>query len=320
MLLNQFGGGTASQQNNTALRDVVLTNMYSTAKILNYLQFYPMVGNSDKRRKSEGMANTGQTRSVDESYTAKTLTPAFADLSLKILGDEVKTDISHLRRGENLTEVRLAQLEEFGKNLGLFFNEQFMNGDGTGENIHGIDSLVPAGRVKKFIGNDGGTVPVGTTSAEKKSQLQFLKAMTELGGMVKGGPDVYIMNLNMVATLYGIGMNYVQKTTVQDVFGNQVELAFFGGKPILDIGYTKDGSGLIIPNNKTVGTSSDCTSIYAVKFGQGIDLSAATNVGIDVIDKGLEGVHYVTMVDFDCDLGLFDDRAIARLDGIRLEV
>lgn len=320
MLLREFGGGKASQQGDTSIRDVVLSNMHATARIFEYLQWYPMVGNSDKKRKDSGVTNAGKTRSLDESYEATTYTPEWNDITLKILGDEVKVDIAHIRRGEDVGELKVRKLEEFGQNLGLFFNDQFINGDGTGENIHGINSLIPSSRVFHFSGENGGVVPVGTTSTEKKAQLQFIKSLVELKGKIKGGADLFIMNLNMVATLYGMGMGYVQKTTVQDVFGNPLEVVNFAGVPILDMGFKRDGTGLVIPNNMTCGTSSDCTAVYAVKFGQGTNLTAATNVGIDVIDKGIIGTQAVTMIDFDCDLGLFDDRAVAKLDGIRLEI
>jgi hypothetical protein len=98
------------------------------------------------------------------------------------------------------------------------------------------------------------------------------------------------------------------------------ELASFGGVPIVDSGYKNDGSGLVIPNTKTVGTSVDCTTIYAAKFGERENLTAATNTGVDVIDEGKLSTHYSTMVDFDCNLGLLDPLAVAQMDGIRIEI
>ena len=47
-------------------------------------------------------------------------------------------------------------------------------------------------------------------------------------------------------------------------------------------------------------------------------MSVATNIGVEVKDLGLVGVHYVHSVEFDADLVLLNDLSVARLEGIRL--
>ncbi|MFN6991808.1 MAG: hypothetical protein ACK4MM_03680, partial [Fervidobacterium sp.] len=75
----------------------------------------------------------------------------------------------------------------------------------------------------------------------------------------------------------------------------------------------------IIGFNETVGQANDCTSVYAFRFGEKENLCFATNsYGIEVKDLGLVGVHYTYSVDFDLDLVLLNDRAVAKLEGIRL--
>jgi hypothetical protein len=87
--------------------------------------------------------------------------------------------------------------------------------------------------------------------------------------------------------------------------------------PIVDSGIDKAGAD-IITNTETLGTSTDCTSIYAVRFGERSNLTIATNIGLEIADLGLVGNFYTHSVELDADLGLCDDTAIARLEGIRL--
>lgn len=316
MKLNAIGGSAASDP---TLRTLVTANMYSTASVLNYMEFYTFSGNADTLRKGVNSTGMGQTRSLDEGYSEKTTTPSFGAIALKILGDQIKTDIAHERRSGDIGSERRRQLEAFGKNLGLFLNDQLINGDGTGENISGIKSLIPESRIVT-LGENGMVVPVGTTDTARKAQLTYLKKLVQFIRSIKGGASCLFMNFDMIALLWAIGQTYMTKTNAVDALGNMFEVSAFGGVPIVDTGYKNDGTGLVIPSTETVGTSNDCTSIYAVKFGEKENLTAATNTGLEVVDKGIIGTQYVTMVDFDMNIGLFDDLSVGKFEGTRIEM
>ncbi len=316
MKLNQFAG---SAKSDPTLRSLVVNNIFAAAPLIPYVEFSQISGNAANMRKGTNIANTGQTRALDETYAEKKYSPDFTSIALKIMGEQVKTDIAHERRNEDIAGERARQLESFGKNYGLFLQDQLINGDGTGKNISGIRTLIPETRVAK-LGVNGTTIPTGISDAAKKAQNQFLIEMNKLVRKVKGGPSVLLMNYDLIALLYSIGREYISKSTVENAVGDKYELATFNGIPIVDAGFKNDGTGLVMPNTETVGTSNDCTSVIAVKFGDQENLTGITSTGIDVFDKGLQGVHYVTMVDFDLNLGLLDDLAVAQLSGIKLEV
>lgn len=315
-LLSGFSGSSASSPE---LRQLVVGNMIAAAPLLNYMQFYAMSGNADTFRKGINVTGTGQTRSLDEGYSDKTLTPAFDTVALKILGDEVKTDMAHLRRGTDVGALRRSQLESFATNLGLFLQDQLINGDGTGENITGIKTLVPASR-KLTLAENGLLVSVGTSDAARKNQLKLFSSLVKLGAMVKGRADCYVMSTDVISLLFGCGLGYVSTVEAVDIYGNMFKVPTFNGIPIVDAGYKNDGEGLVIPSTTTCGTATDCTTVYAVKYGEKENLMGVTNSGVDVVDKGIIGTQYVTMVDFDMNQALSDSRAVAQLDGLRIEL
>ena len=128
------------------------------------------------------------------------------------------------------------------------------------------------------------------------------------------------MSTDVISLLFGCGLGYVGTSKATDIYGNMFEVPTFNGIPIVDAGYKNDGEGLVISNTAVCGSATDCTTIYAVKYGEKQNVMAATNSGVDVVDKGLIGVHYVTMVDFDMNQAISDSRAVAQLDGLRIEV
>jgi len=90
---------------------------------------------------------------------------------------------------------------------------------------------------------------------------------------------------------------------------------YYNEVPVRPAGYDRNGNR-VLPHTETVGTSNNCTSLYAVRFGEKADVTMATNVGVEVSDLGIVGVHYTHNVDFDADLSILNDKAAARLEGI----
>ncbi len=105
----------------------------------------------------------------------------------------------------------------------------------------------------------------------------------------------------------------------EDITGKRI--AVYNGIPVLDIGLRPDGSA-IIPQTETQGTSTDASSVYAVKFGedegdQGV--TGLTNGGVDAYDLGEinEKPVYRHRLEFYCGLATFGGKAAARLRGVR---
>lgn len=296
---------------NDTLTQQVVAQMISRATVLEFAEFYPIVGNADYARKA-ATASGGQFRALDADYPANVISPAFANPTLKILGDKVQVDRAHERRGLDVASVRARELMNFAQNLGKQFQYYFFNGVLSGTQFNGLKAIVPAGQ-KITAATNGQSVPLGNDTTSKTAQQKFLELLNQLIQKIDGGAQVLFMNANALSRLTTIAREFIQWQA--NSFGMLVP--YYNGVPLRDAGYDKTGA-LVIPQNETVGTSTDCTSIYAVRFGEASDLSIATNIGVEVKDLGLVGVHYTHSVEFDADLVLLNDLAVARLEGIRL--
>ncbi len=296
---------------NDTLTQQVVSQMLSRATVLEFAEFYPMVGNADYARKA-ATASGGQFRALDTDYPANIITPAFANPILRILGDRVQVDRAHERRGLDVASVRARELLNFARNLGKQFQRFFFNGSGTGNEFQGLRLIVPAGQ-KITPATNGISVTLGNDNTAKTAQQNFLEQLNNLIQKVDAGAQVLFMNARALSRLTTIAREFI--TWQPNTFGTMIP--YYNGVPLRDAGYDKDGN-LVIPQNETVGTSTDCTSIYAVRFGEASDLSIATNIGVEVKDLGLIGVHYIHSVEFDATLVLLNDLAVARLEGIRL--
>lgn len=318
MKIFEFGG--SAQQGSADIRSLFLNVLRAKSPIFDYLEFYKMAGNSDSQRKGTHATGTGSKRALNQSYEGRNTSVEYATNSLQIVGDKIRTDIALERRGMDIRSERRRQLETYAENIGQFLTDQIVNGDGLNGNITGINELIPGGRVKRFGGDNGGQIMFGKSDAAIEAQNELLIEINNLILGIKSGANALLMNANLISFLFGVGREYVSSATVQNAIGEMYKLVTFNGVPIINAGYKSDDASMVIGSNEVCGTSSDCTSVIAVRFGEQQDLTAMTNVGLDVQDLGLVETHYTTLVDFDLNLLLLDDRAVGKLEGIRIPV
>jgi len=307
MRLNQISAGDA-------LTGKVVAAMMKVASLLGFVEFYSLVGNADYARKA-ATATGGKFRALDEDYAANQVTPQFANPTLTIFGDQVQVDRAHERRGADIPSVRATELLNFAKNLGKQFQYYFINGDSGADakQFDGLKTMITAAHKVSGVPTNGLTVVLGNDSAAKTVQQQFLELIDELIGMVDGGADALIMDVKTRSRLTTIAREFVQMRPNE--FG--VPIPYYNEIPLIAAGYDAAGNKTI-GHNETYGTNTSTTSIYAAKFGEKSDLTVATNVGVEVKDLGLVGVHYTHSVDLDVDLALLNDKAIAVLPGIEI--
>lgn len=303
-------------QEGAALSSLVVAEMELAAPVLKYAQFYSMTGSADNITKPATVAG-GSSRELNDDYTAATTDVAEVNLTLKIMGDKIKTDQALSRRGYTINDERARQLGSFARGLGRHFTDQMINGTGDDGEITGLTTLITGTQIIKFGGNNGATVTLGNDNTAKSKQQAFLEALDNLILSVPGGAQVVMMNYYWQARLKAIAREYVQIATVE-AFGVKSEILTYNNVPIIDAGYAKNQTSLIIPIAETLGTSSDCSSAYALRFGEKEDLTFATNKGMQVKDLGVVGVHYTTSLEMDIEQSLVDVKAAARLAGLRL--
>lgn len=290
----------------------VVAMLMTFAPILQFAEFYSMVGNADNLRK-EATASGGSFRALNSDFASNEVDPVFASVALKILGDKVSVDKAHERRGGDIASVRLSELDNFSKKLARQFQNYFVNADSAVANqFSGLKKIMPAGQ-KITPATNGIQVTLGNTDTAKKQQQVFIEYINQLIESVENGAQLLMMDTTTLSRLDSIAREFIKYDKTN--FGTRI--AFFNEIPIILSGYDKAGAK-VIPHTETVGTSTDCTSIYALRFGEKSDLTFATNIGVQVDDLGLVGVHYTHNVDLDLDLALASDKAVARLEGVRI--
>lgn len=314
MKLTELNGTTPQTEQDNAVRALVMQTMMAEAPILNYAQFYKFTGSADNVRKAAN-ATMGRNRSINQDYPQNLTAPMWQTLVLKIFGDRIQTDIAYQRRGTDIGSEHTRELTSAARSIAREFVDQLFNGDmsSNSEQMDGLAVLTPPSRTVHFD-ND---VPLGATSNDIAKKNAFIEAMDKLTLSVKGGAQLLVMNEYVIARLRSLGRDFVQTSTVQDALGNPQMLTSYTGIPIVNAGYRKAGSGLVIGNTETVGTNNDGTSIYALRFGEAEDVTIGTNTGLWV-DTERTNIFVETRVELDAGLGILDDRSIARMSGIRI--
>lgn len=310
------GSGELSQE---ALRNLAVAEFMAACPLANYLEFYSISGNADNPRKADSDMTAGATRTIGSDYTAKTNTPSFASVALKIYGDKVATDIAYERRGIDIGSQRARDLANAARSIGRFFTDKLINDTLAAETFSGLkEQTTNLNRYAIFDTANGGQVNPGNNFADVKQQHKFLEFLDANIQDIQGGPDVIICNGTFIARLTSIARAYISILNVQDIYGNNQNITTYNGIPLINAGYASNGSSLVLPFNEEEGSSSDCSSVYLVKFGEAEDVSLATNVGMDVKDMGVQGTSYLTLIEFDVDLVVLNAKAVKRLRGLRL--
>jgi hypothetical protein len=105
---------------------------------------------------------------------------------------------------------------------------------------------------------------------------------------------------------------------VNDAFGRQLQA--YAGVPIAVIEDDRDGAQILaFDENDTQDKPAECTSIYAVRFGLVEYVSGLQAGNMDVLDQGLQGIFYQTLIEWITGLGIFHPKAAARIYGITNE-
>ena len=316
MKINQLSAPAGNTD--AALRSLAVNEFMAGFPLANYAEFYPISGNADTPRKVDANISAGDNRTIATDYTAKSNTPGFGAVVLKIYGDKVETDYAYERRSQDIGSQRARDLANFSRSLGRYFMDAVVNDELSATKFSGLKEQATALGVKTvFDTANGGELPSGNGNTERKQQDKFIEILTAQLSAVR--PSVMLMNGALMARLASVGRSYLSTTTVKDIYGNEYLIRTFYDVPIIDPGFKANNSGLILPSNETEGTStSKCTSIYMVRFGEEMDTTFATNVGMDVKDLGMVGTKYTTLVEFDVDLAVLDKTSLTRISGIML--
>jgi hypothetical protein len=272
--------------------------------VLDRLPFMEIEGNAYQYEKESSLPGIAF-RAVNAGYTESTGAVVNASVGLKIFGGDADVDRFIARTMSNLDDQRAIQTRLKAKAAAIFFTQYFFTGDSTTpEQFDGLKKMLTGAQLLS-AGTNGATLT--------------LSMLDDLIAAVIGGPDVIYMNnflrRKVNALVLAAGGTVPQE---RDQYGKKVYM--YAGIPLVDTGYSTDGTTLILPFSETQGTDTSIdASIYAVKFGEQEFISGLTNGGIDVYDLGeLETKPtYRTRIEAYMAIANFNGKAAARLQGVR---
>lgn len=239
-------------------------------------------------------------------------------------GLDIDTDIAIARAKNSIADARAIQQTLAMKSAAYQINWKFIAGNPTTdpEEFKGIrlriDDIYNEGYTdQKFACN---STSVGILNSQT-TRFNFIQDLDKLIYAVAAhSPDALLMNKKCLLALRSALLRERLLDYTQDMFGRKIDT--YGGLRLIDIGIRADQSTEIILNSETAAGAasggSECTSIYAVKFGVGEQLWGLQEYPLEVRDLGelqTEPV-YRTRVDWPHGLADVNPRCMARMYGI----
>lgn len=287
----------AKLSNDVLLEGVVETVLQDSA-VLGRLPFVEIVGNGLTYNRENAPA-TAAFFAVGDSWTESTPTFTQITATLKILGGDADVDRYLAQTRSNVQDLEAAVVSMKAKAVQRAFDNAFVNGSTAvdAKAFDGLDRLCTSGQ----------TVSMGADGA-----ALTLARLDETIDAVRGGkPDLLLMSRRTRRALTALGRATGSGIVEQerDEFGRMAQ--FYDGIPI--------GVDDHISDAKTVGANADCSTVYAVQFGEG-GLVGLTGPGGLTIERvgALESKDATRVrVKWYVALALFNESKLARLSGVR---
>ena len=292
----------AEKLSNDVLLQGVIETIIKDKPLLEMLPFIPITGNG-LTYNQENAAATAGFFAVGGTWTENT--PTFTQLTAKLVicGGDADVDNFLARTRGNVQDLEAAVIQLKAKAVADKLEDTLVNGD-TVTDANSFDGL------DKLIGSGAQLVSMGTNGAT----LSLAKLDDLIDTVLGEKPGILMMSkrsrrtLNSLFRASGSGVLPIERTE----WGSFIEL--YNGIPIVTSDYISDA--------KTVGTSTDCSTIYAVVMGEGA-FSGLSSVGAPSIVEverigSLETKDATrTRVKAYVSCALFNSKKAARLIGVR---
>ncbi|OAI39032.1 major capsid protein [bacterium SCGC AG-212-C10] len=287
----------ASKLSNDVLVSGVIETIAQESPVLQRLPFIEITGNGLTYNR-ENVSPTAAFYDVGSTWAESTPTFTQATATLKIMGGDADVDNFLKATRSNIQDLEAAVVQLKARATRNLFDDTFINGD-TGVNALAFDGI-------DKIATGGQSVTMGTNGA-----TLTLAKLDEVIDTIKGGkPDLLLMSrrtrrsLNVLARASG---SFLEAD--RDGFGQMLQ--FYDGIAI--------GINDYISDAKTVGSSSDCSTIYAMQFGEGGLAGLTSSGGLSVERVGSLETKDATRirVKWYASLALFNNVKLAKLIGVR---
>ena len=288
----------SAKLSNDVLLSGVVETIVNESPVLQHLPFIEIVGNSLTYNR-ENAAPTVAFYDVGDNWAESTPTFTQVTAALKILGGDADVDNYVAATRSNIQDLEAAVVELKAKAVQQKFDDTFINGDvdDNAKAFDGIDKLTPTGQ----------TVSMGVNGA-----TLTLDKLDELIDKVKTGkPDLLIMSRRtrrkMNSLVRDSGSGFLQSD--RNMLGMMVQ--YYDGVPI--------GISDWVGDDKRVGTSRDCSTVYVVQFGEeGVSgLTGPSGLQVERVGSLETKDATRTRVKWYVAVALFSTVKLAKLTGVR---
>ncbi|MEX2247935.1 MAG: major capsid protein [Dehalococcoidia bacterium] len=287
----------AAKLSNDIVLQGVIETVVQDSPVLQVLPFIEITGNGLTYNR-ENAAPTAAFFDVGDTWTENTPTFTQITSTLKIIGGDADIDNFLLTTRSNVQDLQAAVVGLKAKAVQQKFEDTFVNGDTAvdAKSFDGIDKLATGGQ-SITMGVNGGTL----TLAKLDELLDAVKT---------GRPQLLLMSKRSRRTLNNLARTaggFLE--TDRNEFGQMVQ--FYDGVPVGVSDYISDA--------KTVGSSSDCSTIYAMQFGEGAvsGLTAPGGLQVEVVGSLEVKDATRTRVKWYVSMALFNTLKLGKLVGVR---
>ena len=298
----------ASKLSNDLLLQGVIETMIRESPVLSRLPFIEITGNGLTYNQEKTLPEVAF-YDVGDDWDESTPTFEQKTAQLKIMGGDADLDNFLKTTRSNVQDLQAAVIQLKARALRDKFEDVFIYGD-SNVNAKEFDGL------RTLIGTENGgdgVIAMGASGA-----TLTLNKLDELIDAVKGGkPDMLLMSRRTrrkVSALVRASGGVLE--TDRDAYGNFMQ--FWNGVPVGVNDWIRD-SHVVAGGIEAATTGGDCSTIYAVQFGEGA-LAGLSSPGMIQVEKlgSLEGKDAArTRVKWYCSLALFSAVKAAALIGVK---
>jgi len=285
----------------------VIESIVTVDRFYDVLPFVGIEGNSIAYNRENALGDV-QMAGIGDTITAKspaTFTKVTSSLT-KIIGDAEVDNMLQATQSD-YTDQTGAQVMSKAKSVGRQYRSQLINGDGIGDNMTGLLSLVAAGQIIDATDADGDDLSFGVLD-------NLIDSVTDKDGQV----DYFQMHSRTIRSYFALlralgGAGIGEVVTLP----SGVQVPGYRGVPI----FRNDN----IPINQTTGATTTTTTIMAGTIDDGSHqvgisgLTARNAFGLQVknIGEKEDKDEEITRVKFYCGLALYSELGLAAATGIK---
>ena len=298
----------ASKLSNDMLLSGVLETVIKDSPVLQQLPFIEVMGNSLTYNRENSLPDIAF-YDVGEEWDESTPTFEQKTANLKIIGGDADVDNFLKATRSNVQDLEAAIIEMKAKALRHKFEEIFIYGDSE-TNTKQFDGI------RKLI--DTGTESDQVIAVSASGGSLSLDNLDELIDAVKGDkPDMLLMSRRSRRKINSLVRgNGSMLATDRDKWGNFIQL--WDSIPIGVNDWILD-THIVADGVETATTGGECSTIYAIRFGEGAlcGLSSPGFLQVEPIGQLENKDASRTRVKWYCSMALFSSVKAAALIGIQ---